>query len=861
MEVERDRLKLRDDPKIISAPLLDPAWQCGTAVVVHGYIANATLDIQLDGAIVVAGFPGGFPVPNGALVPLPAPLVAGQVVRARQKSGGATSPWSVPTTVHDHTVDFPAGPPRPQINPAPVYQCGVRTGVSNLLVGSNVWITANAVEVGRVNGAASQQGVNVAPPYVLGQSVVAWSSLCKDPSPPSVTQIAQSGPAPMPVPGFLPIYDGGQQLTITNVVNGARITLSRNGIVQFTFPSWGYQHYVGLTPPFTTGETFSATQQLCPGDPPSDSGTTTVLPCSSLPAPGVEPIQAGDTTVTLTSFVSGAQIKVFVNGTKRGDGSGPVVSFAPAVEGGDTVDVLQVSGTCIGHLVQELTVQCVAPPVGYDPSALDLFPVGTTSYDAGPLTVTSGHSQQIAGTIYYPADADGAGTPFNQRLANLGRVPIAVLVHGRHGGTTSHLGYDYLQQQLARMGIVAVSVDCNKSDSWGGWADNIRDRADLIIASIAHMQSLDSGGDPIFGGHIDFARLAMMGHSRGGDAVVLVPEIIGLAGVVIKGVISLGPVNSGASTGHPTGHAFMAILPASDGDVIDNNGAEFYDAADPAPFKCQLYVHSANHNFFNRQWTNDDTNGGLPIMARVDHERILSTYGCAFFRAVLLGHNTVAFLEGTLRPPAVQTGKVHISFKKAGQVTVDDHEDANGIGTNSMSAPTSQTGGLTADEHAFAQGAASRFNDSFFGNTIGMVARSKEKLGTFRSEFDRRRDLRKLQVWIRSAEVYNGASVPANATGFLLGLEDANGTVAWVDSDGVGGLPRPLDRRAYDLGEGSADKTKTMPKTLRFPIHCFKTPPRARRPFDARRVVAVRLRLNRADKRALAFDDLQIVKA
>ena len=269
MEVERDRLKLRDDPKVISAPLLDPAWQCGIAVVVRGYIANATLDVELDGVIVVAGFPGGFPVPNGALVPLPAPLVAGQKLRVRQKSGGATSPWSASMTIGDHTTDFPAGPPRPQINPAPVYECGVRTGVGNLLVGSNVWITADGIEVGRKDGAASQQGVNVAPPYLFGQSVVAWSSLCNDPSPPSITQTAQSSPNPLPVPGFLPVYDDGQQLTITNVVNGARITLSRNGIVQFTFPSWGYQHTVGLTPPFATGETSPPRSNYVPAIPPA----------------------------------------------------------------------------------------------------------------------------------------------------------------------------------------------------------------------------------------------------------------------------------------------------------------------------------------------------------------------------------------------------------------------------------------------------------------------------------------------------------------------------------------------------------------------------------------------------------------
>ena len=861
MEVSRERLRLKDDPQTISPPMLDAPYQCAKIVVVRGFIANATLDVEVAGAVVVSGFPGGFPSPNGAVVPLPSALVAGQTVRARQHFGGATSNWSATLTAADHTQEYPAGPPRPEINPAPVYECGARTGVANLLVGSEVWITADAVQVGSVANAAAQQGVNVSPDYGLGQNVLAWAKMCNDPSPSSALQVSQPPPVPLPTPGFLPVYEGGQQATITDVVNGARLTLSRNGIVQFTFASWGYRHTVGLNPPYTQGETLSCTQRLCPGDPPSGSGTTSVLPCSALPAPGVAPIQDADTSIALTSFVSDAQIKVFVNGVKRGDGSGPVVQLTKAVASGDTVDVYQVLGTCVGQTAQELTVQCVAPPVTYDPSALDLFPVGFTDYDGGTLTVTSGHTHRIDGTIYYPAEADGTRTAFNQRLAQLGRVPIAVLVHGRHGGTTSHLGYDYFQQQLARMGIIAISVDCNESDTWGGWTDNIRDRADIVIASIKHMQSLDSGGDAIFGGRIDFTRLALMGHSRGGEAVVVVPEIISLPGVTIRGVISLSPVNAGASSGHPKGYVLMVILSASDGDVVDNSGAMFYDAGDPAPFKSQLYVHHANHNYFNRQWLNDDTNGGLSIMARTDHERILSTYGCAFFRERLLGHNTLAFLEGTMQPPGVLTGNVHLSYKKKNQVTVDDHEDGNGIAVNSMGAPTSTSGGLTANEHPFAQGLPGRFNDSFFGNTVGMVALAEDKLGTFRSKFDKDRDLRKLEVWIRAAEVYNGSSVPPGATGFLLGLEDINGVVAWVNSDGVGGLPRPLDRRAWDLTQWYAtDKTKTMLKTLRFPIACFRSTRVPRKQFNAAKVRAVLLRLSRADKRALAFDDLQLVK-
>ena len=858
MEVPRRRLELQENDELISPPIIvEPLYRCSPVVNVRGYKTHATLDVEVDGSVVVSNEPGGFPQPHGAILKLPTPLDTGQVVRARQHSGGVTSDWSAPATVRDHTQDYPAGPPRPEINPAPVYQCGLRTGVSNLLVGCNVWITADGAEVGRVDGAAAHQGVNVNPAYELGDEVLAFAELCADPSPASELHIAQAPPSPMPTPAFEPIYEGGEQLTITNLSNGARFTLTRGGANQGTWRTWGQRHHVGLNPPFSAGEVFSVTQLLCPGDPSSPPGSGTAQPCSSLPAPGVAPVQVGDMQVVLTSFVPDATVKVYINLVKVGEGSGPVVGFPQAVQSGDTIHVVQDLARCLGQTAQELSAQCVAPPLDGDPSALNLFPVGFAEYSGADVTVFGNKTHPVRGTVYYPADSDGDNTPFNSRLAAVGLAPVVFMVHGRHSASDpSHLGYDYFQKQLARMGVVAVSVDMNLSNTWDGWTDNIRQRAEIMVASIAYWQSLNAGGSPIFNGKLDFGRTALMGHSRGGEAVVVVPEIITLPGVSIRGVISLAPVDAGASSGRPTGYAFMTILPAADGDVIENSGARFYDRAVPDPFRCQLYVHHANHNFFNRRWLNDDTNGGLPLMSRSSHERILSAYGCAFFRAVLLGHPALGFLSGALLPWGVETGNVYISFAQAEATDVDHHDDANGIGQNSLGAPTAQSGGLSADEHPFTRGAPSRFNDSFFGNTTGMVATSSETTGTFRSELRDPVDLSDREIWIRSAEVYNGRSIPSGATGFELGLEDASGSVAWVDVNAAGGLPRPFERRAFDLADSGIDHTKTMPKTCRFQGSCF-APPRSR--FRLDKVRAVLLRLNRGDRRAIAFDDLQIV--
>jgi hypothetical protein len=296
----------------------------------------------------------------------------------------------------------------------------------------------------------------------------------------------------------------------------------------------------------------------------------------------------------------------------------------------------------------------------------------------------------------------------------------------------------------------------------------------------------------------------------------------------------------------------MTVLPAGDGDVWRLSGATFYDPAEPSPFKVQLFIRHANHNWFNREWPEDDSlifAPNPPVMARSDHEALLAAYGCAFLRTTLLGHREpLGVLVGDHRPIGSMSENVEISFAWNDGFVVDDHEQGNGIGLNSLSAPTSQLMGLSASEHGFSQSAANQFNGTFFGRTTGMVARSAERSGVFRSDLGRPTDLRDRDVWIRAAEVAAGSpNLPNGATGFQLGVEDSAGRVAWIDSDGVGGVSRPYPRNPV---------TKTMPMTFRFPWRCFAE---AEREFGIDQIRAILLRLNRGDQRDLAFDDLQIV--
>ncbi len=859
MEVPRSGLDLDDDQGLLSPPIVtQPLYACATAVNVTGYVPDPVLDLEIDGAIVVAGFPGGSPAPFGATIHIPAPLVAAQTIRARQRRGAATSPWSRAATVRDHTADYPAGPPRPEIFPTPLYNCGVRTGVGNLLVGCNVRVTADGTTAGAVTGANNPQGVNVSPAFNTGQHVRAWAELCHDPSPPSIEQVVQPQPLPLPAPGFDPIYEGGTQLIVNTIVNGARFTLSRGGVLVGTYPCWGGRCLVWLPSPFTSGEVFTATQQLCPGDGPSPPGMGMVQPCSALPAPQVGPVQDGDTEITLLQFVPGSEIKVFVNGVKTGDGSGPVVVLTAPIPHDATVDVWQILGTCAGSTVQQVTAKCVDPPIAGDPSALDLFPVGTHEYDAGNATISfDGFTYHVRGSIYYPAQDDGVDQPFHARLAALGRVPLVVCVHGAHNPVTpSYRGYDYFQYELARMGFVAVSVDereTDEIDDWVDWTQNIVRRAELALTTIVFLQQLDANG-PIFQGTIDFTRTGLMGHSRGGDAVIAAAERIAIAipGVNIRAVLSLAPVNSGANSGKPRGYPFMTFLPAADGDVVENDGAQFYDQAEPAPVKTQLYIDYANHNYWNRQWLNDDTSGGLPVMARSDHEAILAAYGGAFFRYALRGDATFGYLDHSQLPAGVQNQHIHMSYDVTGARIVDDYE-GHPITVDSEGQATAQLGGLIARDYPFAQ-VLGAFSPSFFGNTTGNVSTAPEAPGDFREPLSGAADLRRAEVRVRAAEVFQttlASPYPPDPTGFRVGVEDDTGTIAWIDVDDVGGLPRPFDRRAFDI------KTKTMLSTFRFPGHCFAA---AVGQVHISEIRAIHLGLNRGDRRPIAFDDLEIVE-
>jgi len=169
--------------------------------------------------------------------------------------------------------------------------------------------------------------------------------------------------------------------------------------------------------------------------------------------------------------------------------AGPSSSWTTQVDHGDVIDVVQTVGTCVSHFAQELSCLCVAP------RWLSTHRLSTSPGRERRLRRRDDEHRRTDAAHprhrLLPATDDGPNKPFNKRVAKHGPVPVIFMLHGNHcpQSAQSHLGYDYFQQALAKMGFVAASVDSNELNCAGSGPGNIFDRADLLNASIGHFKT------------------------------------------------------------------------------------------------------------------------------------------------------------------------------------------------------------------------------------------------------------------------------------------------------------------------------------------------------------------------------------
>lgn len=269
---------------------------------------------------------------------------------------------------------------------------------------------------------------------------------------------------------------------------------------------------------------------------------------------------------------------------------------------------------------------------------------------------------------------DDESLPINGRVwypKGEGPFPLALIVHGNHSMFDfSDPGYDYLGELLASQGIIMVSVDENFINS--GWTDMISDglseendaRGWLLLEHLKYWEKWNNTKGGIFNGKVDMENLAVMGHSRGGEAAAVagffnkLPFYPDDAKQVfdfdfnIKAVVSIAPVDGQYKPGNigtPLENVnYLVIHGANDGDVQSFSGLrqyerlEFSDSTDY--FKSAVYVYGANHGQFNTTWGNRDA--GFPygsllnvdaLMPMEEQLEAAKVYISAFLQTTLQG--------------------------------------------------------------------------------------------------------------------------------------------------------------------------------------------------------------------------------
>jgi len=251
--------------------------------------------------------------------------------------------------------------------------------------------------------------------------------------------------------------------------------------------------------------------------------------------------------------------------------------------------------------------------------------------------------------VWYP-DGDG---PF----------PLVLVVHGNHNMKDfSDPGYDYLGRLLASRGYILASVDENFIN--GGIREENDARGWFLLKHLELFRRLSQEQGNPFHGKVDMGHIALMGHSRGGEAVAHAagfnrlsryPDDASLEfdfGFAIEGIVSIAPVDGQyLPTGRkvePENVSYLTFHGSHDGDVTSFHGLRIYDRLRFTDgnfhFKSAVYVYRANHGQWNTVWRNHD-NG--PRSGRIldlrglipeeDQRRFSEIYVSAFLDVVLKG--------------------------------------------------------------------------------------------------------------------------------------------------------------------------------------------------------------------------------
>ena len=466
--------------------------------------------------------------------------------------------------------------------------------------------------------------------------------------------------------------------------------------------------------------------------------------------------------------------------------------------------------------------------------------------------------------IMYPAMGGGPNPPVDPTLAS---YPVALFEHGRHvncdsngaamGGVgsytlpgvcppanriPSHRGYDYIMSRLASHGIIAISIDTAEiQHDNGAWNYDVRGRLILKWLDILrdwHLNGTDPWGG-IFHHKLDLSRVALSGHSRGGEGVIAAEYLNDTwpSPHSIMAINAIAPTDQNSLGGIsyvPDESAYYLIIPARDGDVYNMQGLRTYDRAYPQGAlnrrdKMLATMYGANHNYFNTVWTDSaalgspnpwanavDDGGGVPapgayVMTSVEQRQSALSSIAGFFRRYLqrdINPSLDAYKEiftGRVKPAAVPNDQLFWTYQDNERMAVDNFEQRPpNVAQNTLLGMNSNVGFALVDEARFnhdssdytAPPALPPSDTSFYHDTLG-VKLAWVAPGTYEANLPGGLDVSAYtHLSFRAAKKVTGPVAPGADVNLFVDIEDGAGLrAAWVfRTDQFDRIPHPYLR-------------------------------------------------------------------
>lgn len=288
-------------------------------------------------------------------------------------------------------------------------------------------------------------------------------------------------------------------------------------------------------------------------------------------------------------------------------------------------------------LVVVLMAACVAPPMLVEPSPDATIPPAAdpaepslpaaVEYNLGEATIVQERFAEgdrfrnmpvrLNGVIAAPSEGEG---PF----------PLVVIIHGTHPGCPedemgvdrwpcspeverrNYSGFAYLASALAGQGYIVLVPNTNAEHTFGFGEPTAGERLTQLLD--LHMQAVGeaaAGGANDFGvelaGRADLSRLALFGHSRGGEAALALANLPAVQEASqgygpVAGVLQIAAAATAVDPWNGSAVPLATILSACDADVVAQDGQFFFEGirlAGQDTWATSAWLERANHNGFN----------------------------------------------------------------------------------------------------------------------------------------------------------------------------------------------------------------------------------------------------------------------